>query len=316
MPNKALLKEFQKRLPDALYFLWSEEAFFLENALSKFIEVVLEASPVDFNYDVFYPSSSAQEVLNAAATLPFMARRRLVVLKDFHLFTSSSIKALTPYFREPAESACMVILSQKAPASSLDIGWKIYPLNINERDIPEWLRQTALKKGIRLTDDAVDHLIDYVGFEIGPLIMEIEKLSLLEKKTVSSKDLTDSISMMREYTTFDLVDSLVSGQSARSFRILKALFSGRSDPPAIIGTLNWHYKQFYSLWVNKGKRPIKMRERTYRALVKYVPSFNEETFCRIFHNLHEADLGVKSSGRPELVLEVLLLKLLQQDAWN
>ena len=316
MPNKALLKEFQKGLPGALYFLWSDEAFFLDNALSKFIEVVLEAGPVDFNYDVFYSSSSAKEILNAASTLPFMAKRRLVVLKDFHQFTSSSIKALTPYFREPAESACMVVLSQKAPASSLDFDWKIYPLNINERDIPEWLRQTALKKGIKLTDDAIDHLIDYVGFEIGPLMMEIEKLSLLEKKTVSSKDLTDSISMMREYTTFDLVDSIVSGQNARAFRILQALFSGRSDPPAIIGTLNWHYKQFYSLWVNKGKRPAKMREKTYRTLVKYVPSFKEENFCRIFQNLHEADLGVKSSGRPELVLEVLLIKLLQQDAWN
>jgi len=313
MPNKALLKEFQKGFPGALYFLWSDEAFFLDEALSKFIEAVPGSGPVDFNYDVFYPSASAAEVINAAATLPFMAKRRLLVLKDFHMFNASAVKALKPYFREPAESTCMLILSQKAPASSLDIDWKIYHLNINEREIPEWVRQTALKKGIRLTGDAIDHLIDCVGYEIGPLIMEIEKMSLLGKNTVSSKDLTDSVSMMREYSTFDLVDSLVSGESARAFRILKSLFSGRSDPTVIIGTLNWHYKQFYSLWVNKGKRPAKMREKTYRALAKYVPSFKEENFFRIFQNLHDADLGVKSSGKPELVLEALLLKLLQQN---
>jgi DNA polymerase-3 subunit delta len=312
MPNKAFLKEFQKGLPGALYFLWSDEAYFLEDALSKFIEAVLGSSPVDFNYDVFYPSSSAAEVLNAAATLPFMAKRRLLVLKDFHMFNAAAVKALKSYFKEPSESTCMLILSQKVPASSLDIDWKFYPLNINERDIPEWVRQTALKKGIRLTGDAIDHLIDCAGYEIGPLIMEIEKLSLLGKNTVSSKDLMDSVSMMREYSTFDLVDSLVSGESARAFRILKTLFSGRSDPPAIIGTLNWHYKQFYALWVNKGKRPAKMREKTYRALAKYVPSFKEENFLRIFLSLHEADLGVKSSGKPELVLEALLLKLLQK----
>jgi len=311
MPNKALLKEFQKGLPGALYFLWSEEAYFLEDALYRFVETVLGSGPVDFNYDVFYPSSSASEVINAAATLPFMAKRRLLVLKDFHMFNAAAVKALKPYFREPAESTCMLILSQKAPASSLDMDWKIYHLNINERDIPEWVRQAALKKGIRLTGDAIDHLIDYVGYEIGPLIMEIEKLSLLGKNTVSSKDLTDSVSMIREYSTFDLVDALVSGESARAFSILKTLFSGRSDPPAIIGTLNWHYKQFYSLWVNRGKRPAKMRERTFRSLVKYVPSFKEENFLRIFQSLHEADLGVKSSGKPELVLEALLLKLLQ-----
>ena len=90
------------------------------------------------------------------------------------------------------------------------------------------------------------------------------------------------------------------------------MYAIRSYYAAIIGTLNWHYKQFYALWVNKGKRPAKMRERTYRALVKYVPSFKEENFLRIFQSLHEADLGVKSSGRPELVLEALLFKLLQK----
>ena len=314
MPNKALLKEFQKGLPGALYFLWSDEAYFLDEALSKFTEVVLGSGPADFNYDVFYPSSPAAEIVNAAATLPFMAKRRLLVLKDFHMLNAAAVKALKPYFREPAESTCMLILSQKAPSSSLDIDWKIYPLNINERDIPEWVRQAALKKGIRLTGDAIDHLIDYVGYEIGPLIMEIEKLSLLGKNTVSSKDLVDSVSMMREYSTFDLVDSLVSGESARAFSILKTLFSGRSDAPAIIGTLNWHYKQFYSLWVNKGRRPAKMREKTFRALAKYVPSYKEENFLRIFQSLHKADLGVKSSGRPELVLEALLLTLLQKTA--
>jgi hypothetical protein len=59
-----------------------------------------------------------------------------------------------------------------------------------------------------------------------------------------------------------------------------------------------------------------MREKTYRALIKYVPSFSEEDFFRIFQSLHEADLGVKSSGRPELVLDVLLIKLLQKEVSN
>jgi DNA polymerase-3 subunit delta len=313
MQNKGLLKEVEKGLPDFLYYIWSGENYFLEEALSKFIDVIVASSPRDFNYDIFYPSSTPQEILNAALTLPFMAPRRLVVLKDFHLFNASSIKALTPYFKEPAETACMAILSQKAPHKSLEAAWKIFQIDIRENDIPAWVKQAAAKKGIRLTDEAADYLIDYIGNDIGLLITEIEKLSFTGNKSITGKDIIETTSMTREYTTFDLVDSLVAGQSARAFRILKTLFSGKGDPPAIIGTLNWHYKQFYSLWVNKAKRPAKMREKTYRALIKYVPSFSEEDFFRIFQTLHEADLGVKSSGRPELVLDILLIKLLQKE---
>ncbi|RJQ13710.1 MAG: DNA polymerase III subunit delta [Nitrospiraceae bacterium] len=318
MLNNQLLREFEKGLPGPIYYIWSGESCFLEDALSRAVGIVIASHPSDFNYDTFHPSATPQEISNSIETLPFMAPRRLVVLKDFHLFPAPTVKALMPYFKGPVETACLVVLSQKAPSSSLsDAGWKVYQLNIQERDIPAWLKQAAAEKGVRLTDDAVDNLLEYVGYEIGLLIMELEKLASMGSGTISGKDILSSTSMMREFTTFDLIDSLIAGQKAKAFRILKTMFSRNAyEAPVILGTLNWHYRQFYSLWLNKGKRPVKMKERTYRTLVRYLPSFDEKDFYFIFRNLHEADLGVKSSGRPELVIEVLLVRLLQKGAWR
>lgn len=317
MVNKALVKDLEKGIPDALYFLWSEESCFLEDATAKFVETVVASGPLDFNYDIFYPSSDPQEILDAAATLPFMAQRRLVVLKDFHQLPASAVKVLMPYFKGPSETTCMVILSHKAPKASLKVNWKVYPLNIKESDVPAWLKQRASRKGLTLTNDAVDYLIEFVGYDIGLLIMEIEKLALSDNKTISRKEIVSSTSVMRKYSPFDLIDSLIAGQRTRAFRILKTIFAGSAmEAPVILGTLNWHYRQFYSLWVNRGKRPVKMSEKTYRTLAKYLPSFSDDDFYHIFRSLHEADLGVKTSGRPELVIEVLLIKLLQKGAWN
>ena len=61
---------------------------------------------------------------------------------------------------------------------------------------------------------------------------------------------------------------------------------------------------------------MKMREKTYRALVKYVAAFRENDFYQIFRNLHEADIAIKTSGRPGLSLEVLMIKLLQRERVN
>ncbi len=317
MLNKALNREFEKGLPGSLYYLWSEESFFLEEALSRTIEIVIASDQRDFNYDVFYPSAGPREILDAASTLPFMTQRRLIVLKDFHQFPNSTIKTLMPYLKKPHRSACMVIISQKIPKSKFDVNWKVYSLNIKERDIPAWLKQTAIKKGIQMTDEAIDNLIEFVGYDIGLLVMEIEKLTLSGYKTISGKDIISLICMMRKYTSFDLTDALVAGQKTRAFRILTAILTGNiMDAPVILGTLNWHYRQFHALWQNKGKKPWKMREKTYRTLAKYLPSFNEGDFYHIFQSLHEADLGIKTSGRPELTLEVLLIKLLQKGTEN
>ncbi len=315
MLNKTLSKEIEKGLPGPVYYLWSEESLFLEESLARCIETAVDPDNADFNYDIFYPSSEPHEIIDAASTLPFMAQRRLVVIKDFHQFKAPAIKVMTPYLDEPSESTCMILLSQKAPKKALKFKWKVFSLNIREGEIPSWLKQTAARKKVKLTNDAVESLIEFVGYDAGLLMMEVEKLALSGSGTITGKDIVSSTSMMRTFTTFDLLDSLISGQKTRSFRILKTMFSGSSmEAPVILGTLNWHYKQFYSLWLNKGRRPAKMREKTFRALKSHLSSFSERHFLHIFQSLHEADLGIKTSGRPELEIEVLLIKLLQKGA--
>ncbi len=318
MLNSKFTRELQKGLPKPLYFLWSKEDIFLHEALSEAIDTVIPSHQRDFNYDVFYPSSNPREIFDAASTLPFMARRRLVVLKDFHQYSAPVIEVLTAYFEKPGDTTCMLILSLKEPQKRLDFNWDVYSLNIKESDVPLWLKQTAAKKGIKLSESAVEYLIEAVGPDAGLLNMEVEKLTLSGHKTISDEDVMASAGIMREYIPFNLVDALIAGKKNRAFRILKTLLEGKSVdvPAAILGALNWHYRQFYELWKNKGKRPLKMRESTFRILVKYLPNVTQETFSRIFYFLHKADSQVKTFARPEVVLETLLIKLLQAGARN
>lgn len=317
MLNKRFENELLKGLPGSWYFLWSKEIFFLEEARAKVTGVVVSPDHMDFNYDVFYPSASSQEILDVAFTLPFLSPRRLVVIKDFHQFSKSQIKTLSPYFEKPNDTTCMLMLSQKEPKLDFISASCVYPLNVRESEIPAWLRQKAGIKGIKLSADAVDCLIESVGPDIGLLVMEIEKLALSGFETIEGKDVMACTGMIRGYTSFDLVDALISGQKTRVFRILKRLVEGRSsEVPAIVGALNWHYRQFYALWVNKGKRLPRMKNATYSALLKYIPLFTQENFFSVFQSLHEADLGIKTSGRPELALEILLIKLLQTEIRN
>jgi DNA polymerase III delta subunit len=314
MLNKTFLKEIEKGLPGFLYYVWSEEGCFLDDALLRITEVVTQPETADFNSDIFDPFSSAQTIIDAASTLPFMTQRRLVVIRDFHQFPVAAVKQLIAFFNNPSETTCLVVLSRKAAKASWKADWKVYSLNIREGEIPAALKHFGARKGIKLTDDAVSQLIEFIGTDMGLLFMEIEKLALSGHTTISGKDVAASTSMTRKFTSFDLIDALIAGQKTRVFSILNTMFERNAmEAPVILGTLNWHYKQFYSLWLNNGKRPLKMREKTYRALVKYVSAFRENDFYQIFRNLHEADVAIKTSGRPGLSLEVLMIRLLQME---
>ncbi|UCF86885.1 MAG: DNA polymerase III subunit delta [Nitrospiraceae bacterium] len=312
MLNRQLGREIEQQLPGPLYFLWSKESFFLEETLASIQDAVLSPEHRDFNYDVFDSSSLPQEILDTSSSFPLLAQRRLVILKDFHQFKSPQLKVLTPYLQNPSETTCMVILSQKEPKSKIKAAWHAYNLSLHERDIPKWIKQRVSAKGLSISDGAVNLLIESLGTDIGLLVGEIEKLSLSGLKIINDQDILATTGMMREFTAFNLIDAIAGGEKIRAFRILKTLTEKRSsDATAVLGPLNWHYKQFYTLWANKGKRPPRMKTSTLRALSRYLPSLTEEHFRDIFQCLHETDVRIKTSGRPELALEILLIKLLQ-----
>lgn len=316
MLNKGLDAEIKKCLPKPVYFICSEENFFLEEVLAKAIEVVLASHIKEFNCNIFYPPSPPNEILDAARTVPFMAPRRLIVIKDFHQFPETDRAKIVSYFKQPCDSTCMLILSQKEPKKQKneeELNAPVFHLKIRDSEVPVWIKQKAHEKGINITQSAVDYLIELVGTDIGLLTAELEKFSLSGIKTIDGKEILSLAGTMREYTAFNLVDAIIAGKKSKAFRILKAL---SSKPEAILGALNWHYKQFYTLWEEKGRRPGKMPDTKYRMLLKYLASYTEDDFHHIFRNLHEADIGIKTSGKPELALEFLLIKLLQQKAMN
>jgi DNA polymerase-3 subunit delta len=312
MLHKQFTREIEKGLPHSLYFLCSSETFFLEEALYSVVDTVVPVSQRDFNYDVFNSSSSAQQIIDTSYSFPFLAARRLVVIRDFHQFSAQNVKILVPYLKNPSETTCMTILSQKDPKKSISADWRIFHLRLRESDIPAWIRQRASMKGMKISASAVDHLLESLGPDIGLLASEIEKLYVSGLKNIEDRDIISGTGMMKEYTPFNLIDAITAGKRTKAFKILRSLLAKKSsDATAVLGPLNWHYRLFYNLWENRGNRPLKMKSETYRTLMRHLPSMNAEHFGAIFQYLHEADIRVKSSGRPELALEILLIRLLQ-----
>ncbi len=313
MLNRSFQRELEKGLPSSLYYIWSGEECFLDDIRLSVMDRVLGEAERDFNLDIFDPSADINAVIDAVNTLPFAAPRRLVIIRDFDRLKADQVRAILRSFDGIPPTTCAVVLAGKAPKAAWKAGWSVFPVNIHDREIPAWLKAAASKKGIRLSTDAVNYLIENIGFEPGMLLAELDKIVTAGIKSVTARDLAGDTGMMREFTPFELVDALIAGNKGRVFRILNEIFSRNAmEAVSIIGVLNWHFRQFYLLWRGKGRRLPRMNERTFRSLSKHLNRYREEDFGRIFSFLHDADVGVKSSGRPDLVVDLLMLRLLQK----
>ena len=91
-----------------LIFLHGKERFLVSRAVDLVREAVLDPATRAFNYDAFEgKEATGPRVLSAARTLPMMARRRLVLVRDADELSADQMNALSGYVSDPSPETCL-----------------------------------------------------------------------------------------------------------------------------------------------------------------------------------------------------------------
>jgi len=295
MSFQAFLHQIEKGLPSPGYLFYTSEPFLHREAIEAIKRLVPEGEK-DFNlhiFDFLYSAEvSFEQVLDVANTVPFFGKRRFVVFSgNLQKLSKKDLKRLNAYVSNPSPGSVFVILHDgvlKKEMREMFRELKPISLDIRESEIPYWIRQRAVTKGLEMSDEVANCLIGVVGPDMGLLSAEIEKISLLGKKRIDVGEISDIIAGGRLYSIFDLVDALREKDVEKVFRIYK-LLRETTDDYSLIGALNWQYG-----------RNMLSRSR---------PTENEY-YSMIFEVLNKADIDIKSSGRT-FPMEYLLIKLLR-----
>lgn len=294
MSIKQFQQEISKGLPHRAYLIHSTEDFLLYETLTVIKEKY--AGSDAFNFDVFDIKSpdfiaTVEQIIDVMNTLPFLAERKTVVMRNIQKLSKKDIKKLEGYIASPSATTLLVMLYEgKAPklfdvSASRDL--KIISVNLQEQDIPLWVKERAKGKGIRFTDKAVEYLICYAGTDPGMLYSEIEKFASWDTSDViDADDIKGIVYAGAEYDAFDIINALGKRNIKEVFRIFENV-NKNTDPQMLLGALNWQYASMYSKSQKK----------------------DEGKFRKIFRLLHEADIANKTSC--QFVLEDLFVKLLR-----
>lgn len=290
MSIKRFQQELGQGLPAPVYLFHSTESFLLYEVLSALRE--RSAGDGGFNFDVYdskSPDDTApmEQIVDLLNTLPFLASRRTVVIKNVQKLPKKELAKLEGYLRAPSPAALLVLLHEGTTPKLFDAallkGVATIALELTERELPAWITAQAKKKGLQLTGEAVDYMIGVVGTDLGMLAAEIEKLSFLgAASTLTLADIKGMFYAGAEQSAFDLVNALRRRDRREVFRILVQV-SRDQDPQMLLGALNYHYARHYA---------------------------GQAEGAEVFGLLHEADLALKSSHK--FVLEELLVKLLRR----
>ena len=294
-----------------VYCLYGEEEYRREQALNQLLDALLAEGARDLNLDQIRPGEAETgSILGSARTLPFLAPRRVVLIRGVEELSREQQEELLAYLNDPCPTSCLVLaarrldLRTRLAAALQKTGMLLRFDRLEAESLKESLLAAANEQGVRLQPEAINLLMALVGDDFRQLIYNVEKLALFvgEHKEISAKDVEALVGETRVRSIFQLTDAVSSRDLDIALRCLTSLLESGEEPLAIIGMLARQIRllmrakalQEQSVPVSKMTHELHLPPRVTTALAEQSASRSWQQLSGALQSLSEADLTIKT----------------------
>jgi DNA polymerase III subunit delta len=192
---------------------------------------------------------------------------------------------------------------------------------LRRNELPDWIRQRAAMRRVKLDAGALADLAEFVGDELRQLDQELIKLAdYAPTRTVTREDVRKLVPATRAASVFEMVDALGLGDGHTAGKLMKhALDIDGEQPLRLIGMISRQYRlliQAKALQA-QGVKPPEMARTLNVAdwtVPKLLSQVNRHTFValeRAMERILAADEAIKTGKLSDReAMDVLLAELL------
>jgi len=212
-----------------LIVLYGDEPFQKQHALDEVLDRLLPPEVDRALALVTYDGAASTEqggptygaVAEDLATLPFLADRRVVVVRDADKFITATRAKLETWLANPPATGTLVLECRSFPkttklakATAKFPGSLIECKQLRGRELSGFVSELARELGKRIEPAAVSRLINQIGGEQGLLASEVEKMALFvgERQAITEADVVALVGLSREEKVFAVMDAAGLGQ--------------------------------------------------------------------------------------------------------
>jgi DNA polymerase-3 subunit delta len=232
-PLSKVATAFKRGQPHAAYYIYGPEDVLKDDAIRYILDLALEPAMRDFNLDQVSAGTLDPEAVEALCnTLPMMAERRVVVIRDVEQWKrrTRGRSAVLHYLEHPSPETVLILVQgaaeEKPDKDLLKHAEPIACAMENGTDVRRWLDRRATERGLTFEDGAVDHLLKVTGTSLSAISIELEKLaSLPAGVAVTVRQVEDLVGVRNGETALDWRAAVLDDDPARALKLLPNVLS-------------------------------------------------------------------------------------------
>lgn len=310
-----------------VYVLGGSEPLLVGRLVAALVEATVPEATRAFNFDQLEgKGATANQIMNAARTLPMMGKKRLVLVRDADAAGADALTGLIPYLEAPVAESVLVLLCGK-----IDGRLKFFATAKKKgllhdltapRQLGGFITAEARRAGARMDPQAARRLEEVVGKDLGRLASSVEQLALYagEGQAITVAHVDALIADTSERTVFQLNDAIGQGDRTAALRALAKLAEQRESAVGVVIMLARHLRQL-ALYAGLSAERVPPGELAKRigappfVLDRLAPQarrFSQAGLGQALALVAQADRELKSNVKAALGEDLVLARLVDR----
>ena len=227
---RALKSALEQRNFDRVYLFHGDDDYLKEEKIRALIDRATDPGTRDFNLEVRRASETDAGALGLALdSLPMMAERRVVILRDVTTLKKDVRTVLAKYLERPAADAVLVLVAgtgTKPDAALLDAATSVEFKPLSDGDLVKWVAHHASTLGVAIEPGAAELLCGATGNDLALLAGEIDKLrSYTNGEAIGEAAIEAIVGVRHGETLGDLLDLVAQRKSANAIALLERVLA-------------------------------------------------------------------------------------------
>ena len=337
MDYHTLLKQLHNGEIHEVYFFYGEEKLLQDRALKALEKQILPDGLEEFNKDVISGAdTSPKQIAELAMNLPFMAKRRLLIVQAPLGFLSipksdkagqANVQYLLDYLESPNPQCTLVFCAEAALGKTGALNKKLQDIAVQVEFAPlkgkvleNWIVQYVEAAGRKIDRQALEYLSSINSFDLQIMEQELQKLLLYrpEDPIITLNHVELIVTRTVEANIFALSDSIGSKNGNEALQTLRDMFYIGESPFKLLGFLNRHFRNLLLVkdYRSMGYHEAEIKEKTklhpfvIKKSIRQAEQFTTAQLIGALEQLLVIETMLKSSSaNGEELLEQFVIEL-------